>query len=1262
MSTAAAWRGKGFKIFVAATVTLLLAMGVMAIQASPAFASGTVTVFVQGKGDVTGDGVNCNESGGPDCSEFYDDVVVGQGECDTSVRPPVCEDITEPPQITFTAGPDRNGYALEGWTGCDSTTGRTCSVTVEADRGVTARFRDAQGPSVNANNGTVTVAEGQTAINAGTYSDNAGGNVSITASRGTVTKTGTSSGTWSWSQATTDGPAQSGPVTISATDSSGNLSTAAFSLTVNNVAPTATLNAPQTSYANKTFLVSMSYPSDPSSADTNAGFTYAFDCGSGYSSFTSAEFVSCQSGTATKTVKGKVRDKDGGETEYTRTVTVNAAPPSHPNGKIAFISFRDGNNQEIYTMSNADGSGLRRLTYTAAQEANVAYSRDGKKIAYDREGEIYVMNANGTDQTRLTNVSGSDILPAFSPDGSKIAFQSNRNGFGEIYVMNADGSDPTRLTNNDSTDTDPAFSPNGSQIAFTTSREGSDEIYVMNTDGTGQTSVVNNPAGDLDPTYSAFDGSRIAFQSNRNGNDEIFAMHLGSNQVNLTNDPATDVQPDYAPSSFQMAFASTRNDDNWDIYKMDDFNGANPTRLTDNPALDVDPSWGGAGDGLPPQTIITSGPSNSSFSNSTSATFGFQSGFGETSPAFECQLDGGAFEPCTSTRTYSNLAAGEHTFRVQAIDTSGNVDTTPEVRTWTVDLTAPTVTGMTPTDGTLGVLEGTNATATFSEAMNATTLNGTTFTLTRQNAASPVAATVSYDAATNTATLNPNADLDSLATYTVLVKGGSGGVKDRAGNPLSLDRTWNFRTGDTRPPDVSLTSPANGTTVGTTVQLAANATDTGVMKRVEFLVNGSVVDTDLTAPYAVQWSSAGFANGSNVQITARAIDEANNQAASAARTVTVDNQAPAEPTITNRPNDPTNSPTASWTFSSEPGATFRCSIDDPSNFLPCTSGQSFPVQSDGTHTFRVRAVDGAGNAGPDAQDFWTLDTAGPETSLGGGPDGPTNDDSPSFTFSSEPGATFRCKLTGPSQAHDFSACSSPAPYTDLAEGEYTFEVRAVDAAGNADEPISRSFTVDTTAPAAPTVTGDPAQGTTSRSRSASFTFSSEPGAAFQCKLDAAQFAACSSPQAYSDLTDRGHNFSVRARDAAGNQSDPAVHRWTVDTTGPTIKNWAPRGTGVSSASRPAVTFSEAMNETLLEKSANGIPTTFFLKKGKTRVAATVSYVETETATGAKVYKAILTPGKRLSRRTTYTVTVTTAATDAAGNPLGVIKTWKFTVK
>ncbi|MDP9384294.1 MAG: S8 family serine peptidase, partial [Actinomycetota bacterium] len=90
---------------------------------------------------------------------------------------------------------------------------------------------------------------------------------------------------------------------------------------------------------------------------------------------------------------------------------------------------------------------------------------------------------------------------------------------------------------------------------------------------------------------------------------------------------------------------------------------------------------------------------------------------------------------------------------------------------------------------------------------------------------------------------------------------------------------------------------------------------------------------------------------------------------------------------------------------------------------------------------------------------------------------------------------------------------------------------------------------DTTAPET-SITSGP--GGLVNSRSASFGFaSSEASASLECRLDAAAWSACTSPEAYASLADGSHTFEVRATDAAGNvDPSPASRTWTVDATAP----------------------------------------------------------------------------------------------------------------
>jgi hypothetical protein len=191
----------------------------------------------------------------------------------------------------------------------------------------------------------------------------------------------------------------------------------------------------------------------------------------------------------------------------TNVVNVWAGTFPGPNGQIAFVSIRDGN-EDIYVM-NADGSGQTRLTNDPANDLSPSWSPDGEKIAFSSfrdstEGndneDIYVMNADdGSGQTRLTNDPADDKFASWSPDGEKIAFSSNRdNGDNEIYVMNADdGSQKIRLTNNNANDLSSDWGTNaltlngdGSSSTSTISQQTSDETLSVNTNDINNNDVL----------------------------------------------------------------------------------------------------------------------------------------------------------------------------------------------------------------------------------------------------------------------------------------------------------------------------------------------------------------------------------------------------------------------------------------------------------------------------------------------------------------------------------------------------------------------------------------------------------------------------------------------------------------------------------------------------------------------------------------------------------------------------------------------------
>lgn len=265
-------------------------------------------------------------------------------------------------------------------------------------------------------------------------------------------------------------------------------------------------------------------------------------------------------------------------------------------------------------------------------------------------------------------------------------------------------------------------------------------------------------------------------------------------------------------------------------------------------------------------------------------------------------------------------------------------------------------------------------------------------------------------------------------------------------------------------------------------------------------------------------------------------------------------------TIDSGPDAFSNASQVTFTFSSNDlSATFECRIDRDTA-QPCTSPYSRTL-ADGSHTFSVRAVNRSGN-GDDtpAEKVWTTDTMPPDTTLTDSPPSADNTVMPQFAFrSSEDGATFECSLDNAG----YAPCTSGASFGPVGDGPHSFTVRARDRAGNVDPtPVVYAWTVDTRTPDTQIIDG-PSGPTASTSASFSF-FSPDAGAGatFQCALDGAAFAACTSPQAYGPLPEGAHKFAVRVRDSVGNlDPSPADHSWTVDLTPPdTTISGGPSGT------------------------------------------------------------------------------------------------------
>ena len=575
-------------------------------------------------------------------------------------------------------------------------------------------------PNVAATNPSSSVNEGQTATNTGTWSDtNSGDTVTLSASVGTVTKFGTNAaGTWSWSYLTTDGPAQSQTVTITANDGNGGVTSATFSLTVNNVAPTATFNFPASVNEGSLITLTLTAPFDPSSVDTAAGFTYQYDFGSGYG--TGNTFTPTDNGVVS--VKGKITDKDGGFTEYTGSVTVlNVAPTASIVG--APVNSPEGTKISL-TSTVSDPSSVDTaagFTYAwSVTKDTVAYGSGGSGATFDftpDDNAAYVVTFSTTDKdggvgTDTKSITVDNVAPTLTISGDATVNE------GALYTLELDSSDPGADTIDHWTITwgdgslpetlsgDPASAthtyadgPNNYEISATAT----DEDGTYNAGNTVAVAVNNvAPTLTLSGAATVDEGSlyTLTLSSSDPGTDTIASWSInwgdGPAEV-LTGNPASATHT-YAdgPNSYTIAATATDEDGT--------FNANTQAVTVNNVAPIVD---AGVDATINEGSTFTS---SGSFTDPGADTWTATVNYGDGSGVQTLALTGKTF---ALSHVYADNAATPYTVTVTVTDKDGGIGT--DTAAVTVLNVVPDITVLTLSATTINENEETSLSGTFSD-------------------------------------------------------------------------------------------------------------------------------------------------------------------------------------------------------------------------------------------------------------------------------------------------------------------------------------------------------------------------------------------------------------------------------------------------------------------------------------------------------------------------------------------------------------------
>jgi hypothetical protein len=254
-----------------------------------------------------------------------------------------------------------------------------------------------------------------------------------------------------------DGPV-SYTIKVKATDTGDLFAIDTAIVNVTNVAPTATFGTPGSVNEGSSFGISLSGAFDPSAADTTAGFTYAFDCGTGYGAFGSSNGATCSAvDNPGVTVKGKIQDKDGGMTEYTASVVINNVAPTvsasfassslscGANNATLNVSFTDPGTLDTHSAVINWGDGNTQTLSSVSSPFSVAHTY---ALVGNYTATVTVTDKDGGADTKTAiatvNYNTSGFLQPINANGTSV-FKYNSTIPVKISFTNCDGSIPSNL-------------------------------------------------------------------------------------------------------------------------------------------------------------------------------------------------------------------------------------------------------------------------------------------------------------------------------------------------------------------------------------------------------------------------------------------------------------------------------------------------------------------------------------------------------------------------------------------------------------------------------------------------------------------------------------------------------------------------------------------------------------------------------------------------------------------------------------------------
>ncbi len=108
----------------------------------------------------------------------------------------------------------------------------------------------------------------------------------------------------------------------------------------------------------------------------------------------------------------------------------------HPRDRLVAFTAETAGARQLFTLALRGGY-PSQLTASEKPVSDPQWSPDGRRLAFVRDDEIWVIEADGSRLTRVVGKPGAGREPRWSPDGHRLAFLSRRRGWSQIWLIDA---------------------------------------------------------------------------------------------------------------------------------------------------------------------------------------------------------------------------------------------------------------------------------------------------------------------------------------------------------------------------------------------------------------------------------------------------------------------------------------------------------------------------------------------------------------------------------------------------------------------------------------------------------------------------------------------------------------------------------------------------------------------------------------------------------------------------------------------------------